>query len=74
MVVVITLVVTVLASLAKVRREPKVLETHDVTGHHHPPGEGLQHLAELHPEGQPHPPAPGPGDPEASRPPPPSGV
>ena len=71
MVIVITLVVTVLASLAKVRREPKVLETHDVTGHHHPPGEGLQHLAELHPEGQPHPPAPAPGDPEASRPPPP---
>lgn len=48
MVIVINLVVTVLASLAKVRREPKVLETHDVTGHHHPSGEGLKHLTERH--------------------------
>jgi len=46
MVIVITLAVTVLASLAKVRRNPEVLQTHDVTGHHHPEGEGLADLAQ----------------------------
>jgi hypothetical protein len=35
LVIVITLLVTVLASLAKVRRNPEVLQTHDVTGTHH---------------------------------------
>jgi tellurite resistance protein TerC len=45
-VIVLTLVVTVLASLAKVRKNPEVLETHDVTGHHHPGGESLRDLAE----------------------------
>ena len=73
MVIVITLLVTVLASLAKVRRTPAVLDTHDVTGHHHEPGAALQHLIEdgNHPAGAdsvdrtPHPgPASGPTGPE----------
>jgi tellurite resistance protein TerC len=44
MVIVLTLAVTVLASLAKVRKDPNVYETHDVTGHHHPPGRHLEEL------------------------------
>ena len=44
MVIVLTLAVTVLASLAKVRKDPSVYETHDVTGHHHPPGRHLEEL------------------------------
>jgi tellurite resistance protein TerC len=54
-VIVVTLVVTVAASLAKVRRSPEVYATHDVTGHHHPPGEELEHLRSVgtHPEPEP---------------------
>jgi tellurite resistance protein TerC len=56
MVIVVTLLVTVVASLAKVRRSPEVYATHDVTGHHHPPpGAELEHLREVgwHPEREP---------------------
>ena len=54
-VIIITLLVTVAASLAKVRRNPEVYATHDVTGHHHPPGDELEHLREVgvHPESEP---------------------
>jgi hypothetical protein len=37
MIIAVTLLVTVMASLAKVRRNPEVYATHDVTGRHHPP-------------------------------------
>ena len=47
LVIVLTLTVTVLASLAKVRRHPEVLATHDVTGHHHPQGEELAELRNM---------------------------
>lgn len=40
------LAVTVLASLWKVRRDPDALQTHDLTGHHHPKGGTLQRLDE----------------------------
>ena len=56
MVIVVTLLVTVVASLAKVRRNPEVYATHDVTGRHHPPpGDELEHLREVgrHPEREP---------------------
>jgi tellurite resistance protein TerC len=43
-VIVLTLAVTVIASLAKVRNAPEVYATHDVTGHHHPPGAALDEL------------------------------
>lgn len=46
LVIVITLVVTVLASLAKTKRDPKVLQTHDVTGQHHPEPQMLGDLIE----------------------------
>ena len=39
------LVVTVLASLWKVRNDPDAMEEHDLTGHHHPEGDGLKHLS-----------------------------
>lgn len=38
------LIVTVVASLWKVRRDPNALVQHDLTGHHHPQGQSLQHL------------------------------
>ena len=44
LVIVLTLTITVLASLAKVRRHPEVLATHDITGHHRPQGEELEEL------------------------------
>ena len=44
LVIVVTLVATVVASLAKVRKNPEVLTTHDVTGHHHPQGTELEEL------------------------------
>jgi tellurite resistance protein TerC len=48
MIIVVTLLVTVVASLAKVRRNPEVYATHDVTGRHHPPrGAELEHLREV---------------------------
>ena len=55
LVIVLTLTVTVLASLAKVRRHPDVLTTHDVTGHHHPQGEELEQLRAIgrHPDPEP---------------------
>jgi tellurite resistance protein TerC len=55
MVIVLTLFVTVAASLAKVRRSPEVYTTHDVTGRHHPPGAELDHLRAVgvHPETEP---------------------
>jgi len=40
----VTLLLTVVASLAKVRRHPEVLTTHDVTGHHHSQGTELEEL------------------------------
>jgi hypothetical protein len=44
-VIVVTLCVTVLASLAKVRKHPEVLQTHDVTGSHGgAPGRELEEL------------------------------
>jgi tellurite resistance protein TerC len=43
-VIVVTLAVTVLASLAKARKTPEIIEMFDVTGHHHEPGEGLEDL------------------------------
>jgi hypothetical protein len=43
-VILLTLAVTVVASLAKVREAPEVYATHDVTGHHHPPGDALEEL------------------------------
>jgi tellurite resistance protein TerC len=43
-VIVATLTITVIASLAKVRKEPTVYATHDVTGHHHPAGAELEAL------------------------------
>jgi hypothetical protein len=44
-VIVVTLCVTVLASLAKVRKNPEVLQTHDVTGSHGgAPGKELEEL------------------------------
>jgi tellurite resistance protein TerC len=43
-VIVATLTLTVVASLAKVRKEPAVYATHDVTGHHHPEGAELEEL------------------------------
>jgi hypothetical protein len=70
LVIVLTLTVTVLASLAKVRRHPEVLATHDVTGHHHPQGEELEELRAIgrHPQPEPAEPlrpeeAPAEGDP-----------
>jgi tellurite resistance protein TerC len=55
LVIVLTLAVTVLASLAKVRRHPQVLATHDVTGHHHPQGSELEELRAIgrHPDTEP---------------------
>ncbi len=38
------LVITVLASLWKVKNDPDALVKHDLTGHHHPQGESLQNL------------------------------
>jgi tellurite resistance protein TerC len=63
LVIVLTLTVTVLASLAKVRRHPEVLATHDVTGHHHPQGGELEELRAIgrHPDIEPAEPA-GPED------------
>jgi hypothetical protein len=49
-------VVTVVASLAKIRRNPEVYATHGLTEHHHPPpGAELEHLREVsrHPEREP---------------------
>jgi hypothetical protein len=37
-VIVLTLAVTVIARLARVREALEVYATHDVTGHHHPAG------------------------------------
>ena len=56
-VIVLTLALTVIASLAKVREAPEVYATHDVTGHHHPPGAALQELQShgRHPETAPQP-------------------
>jgi tellurite resistance protein TerC len=45
------LVVTVLASLWKVRKDPDALQVHDLTGHHHPEGGMLQRLDEEPPSG-----------------------
>jgi tellurite resistance protein TerC len=44
LVIVVTLVATVIASLAKVREHPEVLKTHDVCGHHQPEGRELAEL------------------------------
>jgi hypothetical protein len=41
---VLTLAVTVIASVARVREALEVYATHDVTGHHHPPGAALEEL------------------------------
>ncbi len=63
-VIVVTLLVTVVASLAKVRRAPDVYTTHDVTGHHHAAsGSELEHLREIgrHPEQEPFAGQPDPG-------------
>jgi tellurite resistance protein TerC len=43
-VIIVTLAVTVAASLAKVKKNPEVYATHDVTGHHHPAGTELDEL------------------------------
>ena len=55
LVIVITLIVTVLASLAKVKSHPEVLQTHDVTGHQHPEPKMLEDLIEhgQHPANEP---------------------
>jgi len=45
-VILVTLTVTVIASLAKVKQSPEVYATHDVTGHHHPAGAELEELRE----------------------------
>jgi tellurite resistance protein TerC len=65
LVIVLTLTVTVLASLAKVRRHPEVLATHDLTGHHHPQGEELAELRNMgrHPYPEPAEPTPTEGEP-----------
>jgi tellurite resistance protein TerC len=54
-VILVTLAVTVAASLAKVRNQPEVYATHDVTGHHHPEGEALADLQAhgVHPDAAP---------------------
>jgi len=43
-VIIVTLLITVIASLAKVKQSPEVYATHDVTGHHHPAGSELEEL------------------------------
>jgi hypothetical protein len=43
-VIIVTLAVTVVASLAKVRKHPEVYATHDVTGHHNLAGAELDEL------------------------------
>jgi hypothetical protein len=43
-VIVLTLAVTVIASLARVREALGVYATHDVNGHHHAPGVALEEL------------------------------
>jgi tellurite resistance protein TerC len=65
LVIVLTLTVTVLASLAKVRRHPEVLATHDVSGHHHPQGKELEELRAIgrHPYPEPAEPTPTEGEP-----------
>ena len=70
LVIVITLLVTVAASLAKVRQDPEVYATHDVTGHHHPPGDELERLREVgrHPDRGPvDEQSPGPSRPSSNR-------
>jgi tellurite resistance protein TerC len=43
-VIVMTLLVTVAASLVKVRRSPEAYATHDASGPHHPSGADLEHV------------------------------